>query len=59
MSMQSTDHRTTAQSLWRRNGLIWAGLMLLLTLTLILAYVPMGLLTPAAGIVIAIHPRRL
>jgi cytochrome c oxidase subunit 4 len=53
MSVQSTDHRTTAQRLWRRNGLIWAGLMLLLTLTLILAYVPMGLLTPAAGIVIA------
>lgn len=39
--------------LWRRNGLIWAALMLLLMLSLVLAYVPMGLFTPAAGVVIA------
>ena len=54
MSTQSTHPHDTPWRLWRRNGLIWAGLMLLLTLTLILAYVPMGLLTPAAGIVIAL-----
>jgi cytochrome c oxidase subunit 4 len=53
MSMQSTHPHTTAWRLWRRNGLIWAALMLLLALTLVLAYVPMGWLTPAAGIVIA------
>ena len=39
--------------LWRRNGLIWAALLLLLLLSLVLAYVPMGLFTPIAGILIA------
>jgi cytochrome c oxidase subunit 4 len=39
--------------LWRRNGLIWAALLLLLMLSLGLAYVPMGLFTPTAGILIA------
>jgi cytochrome c oxidase subunit 4 len=52
--MQSTHPLTTAWRLWRRNGLIWTALMLLLTVTLVLAYVPMGWLTPAAGIVIAL-----
>lgn len=33
--------------------MIWAALMLLLMLSLVLAYVPMGLFTPAAGVVIA------
>lgn len=42
-----------ASKIWRRNGLIWAVLMLLLLLTLALAYVPMGRLSPAIGIVIA------
>ena len=42
-----------AWKLWRRNGLIWAGLMILLLLTLAMAYVPMGKLSPAIGIVIA------
>jgi cytochrome c oxidase subunit 4 len=54
MSTQTTHPRTTAWRLWRRNGPIWAALMLLLALTLRLAYVPMGWLTPAAGIVIAL-----
>lgn len=52
----NTDHprpRITVWKLWRRNGLIWAALMSLLTLTLVLAYVPMGLLTPTVGIAIA------
>jgi cytochrome c oxidase subunit 4 len=48
-----TDPPITAWKLWWRNGLIWLALMGLLTLTLVLAYVPLGLLTPAAGIVIA------
>jgi cytochrome c oxidase subunit 4 len=43
----------TARKLWRRNGLIWAAPVLLLLLTLALAYVPMGKLSPAIGIVIA------
>jgi cytochrome c oxidase subunit IV len=41
------------RKLWRRNGLIWAGLMLLLLLTLTLAYVPMGKFAPAVAIGIA------
>ena len=53
MNTHNTHSRTIAWKLWRRNGLIWAALMLLLTLTLVIAYVPMGLVTPAAGIVIA------
>jgi cytochrome c oxidase subunit 4 len=50
---EQTRPRTTAWSLWRRNGLIWAALLLLLILSVVLAYVPMGLFTPAAGILIA------
>ena len=53
MSTQSTHPRTTAWRLWRRNRLIWAVLILLLALTLVLAYIPMGWLTPTAGIVVA------
>lgn len=53
MSTSSRRPRTTAGILWRRNGLIWAALLLLLLLSLVLAYVPMGLLTPAVGIAIA------
>ena len=44
----------TAGELWRRNGSIWAALMVLLALTLGLAYVPMGKLTTVAGIAIAL-----
>jgi cytochrome c oxidase subunit 4 len=43
----------TAWRLWRRNGLIWGALLVLLFSSLILAYVPMGLFTPTAGILIA------
>jgi cytochrome c oxidase subunit 4 len=53
MSADNAEPRTSAWTLWRRNGLIWAALLLLLLLSLLLAYVPMGLFTPAAGIVIA------
>ena len=53
MTTESTKPRTTAWELWRRNGLIWAGLLLLLLLSLVLAYVPMGVFTPTAGIAIA------
>ena len=54
MSSEGSKPRPTATILWRRNGLIWAALLLLLSLSLVLAYVPMGLFTPAAGIVIAV-----
>jgi len=48
-----TPARRTAWQLWRRNALVWGALMLLLLLSLMLAYIPMGVLTPASGIVIA------
>ncbi|QOZ78808.1 oxidase [Bradyrhizobium sp. CCBAU 53351] len=39
--------------LWVRNLLIWAALLVLLLLSLIAAYIPMGRITTATGIVIA------
>jgi cytochrome c oxidase subunit 4 len=54
MRREGNNPRAPAAILWRRNGLIWAALVLLLMLSLGLAYVPMGLFTPAAGIVIAV-----
>lgn len=39
--------------LWVRNLLIWAALLVLLLLSLIAAYIPMGRITTASGIVIA------
>ena len=53
MSTESTEPRMSTWKLWRRNGLIWATLLFLLILSLVLAYVPIGFFTPAAGIVIA------
>jgi cytochrome c oxidase subunit 4 len=53
MSGENASPRTSTGKLWRRNGLIWTALLLLLLLSLVLAYVPMGLFTPTAGIVIA------
>ena len=54
MSTESAKLERNVWKLWRRNGAIWAALLALLTLSLVLAYVPMGLFTPAAGIVIAV-----
>jgi cytochrome c oxidase subunit IV len=48
-----TEQQVSAWKLCRRNGLIWAALLCLLFLSLGLAYVPMGVFTPIAGIVIA------
>jgi cytochrome c oxidase subunit IV len=53
MSAEGTKARATAWKLWQRNGLIWVALMCLLALTVVLAYVPMGVFTPTAGIAIA------
>jgi cytochrome c oxidase subunit 4 len=53
MTAEKDGSGMLAWKLWRRNGLIWAALMLLLLLTLALAYVPVGKLSPAIGIVIA------
>ena len=53
MSTENDGRPALAAKLWRRNGLIWVALMLLLLLTLALAYVPMGTMSPATGIGIA------
>jgi cytochrome c oxidase subunit 4 len=53
VSAENTKDGVTAWKLWRRNGLIWTALLCLLFLSLALAYVPMGLFTPTAGILIA------
>ncbi|OSI60289.1 oxidase [Bradyrhizobium canariense] len=39
--------------LWARNLLIWAALLALLVLSLVAAYIPMGRMTTASGIIIA------
>jgi cytochrome c oxidase subunit IV len=54
MSAENAEPRISAWKLWRRNGLIWAVLLLLLILSLVLAYLPMGWFTPTVGIVIAL-----
>jgi cytochrome c oxidase subunit 4 len=54
MKAESTNSPLHASTLWRRNGTIWAALLILLLLSMVLAYVPMGLFTPAAGILIAV-----
>ena len=53
MSTESNGSYSQAGKLWRRNGQIWFALMLLLMLTLALAYVPLGELSPAIGVGIA------
>jgi cytochrome c oxidase subunit 4 len=53
MSTENNHARKTPWDFWRRNILIWAALMALLALSVVLAHVPMGALTGAAGIVIA------
>src|ERR1700710_2635149 len=53
MSTENDGRPALAAKLWRRNGLIWVALMFLLLLTLALAYVPMGPLSPATGVGIA------
>jgi cytochrome c oxidase subunit 4 len=50
---EGRQRASTAGRLWRRNVLVWAALLALLLLSLGIAYVPMGRITMAAGIVIA------
>jgi cytochrome c oxidase subunit 4 len=53
VSTRGSKGDVSALILWRRNLLIWAALLLLLFSSLFLAYIPMGLFTPTAGILIA------
>ena len=52
MSRDATEARS-AWSLWRRNLVIWAALLALLTLTLVLAYQPLGDLSIVVALGIA------
>jgi cytochrome c oxidase subunit IV len=47
------NQHLTASRLWRTNLVVWAALLALLLLSLAVAYVPMGRITTAAGIIIA------
>jgi cytochrome c oxidase subunit 4 len=51
---EQTQAQAPGTRFWLRNALIWAALLALLLLSLGIAYVPMGRVTTAAGIVIAI-----
>ena len=53
MSDDNAAPRVSVRQLWRRNGVIWAALLMLLLLSLGLAYVPMGRMTTVVGVVIA------
>lgn len=50
---ESSGQAPGAGRLWRRNLVIWAALLALLLLSLGIAYVPMGRITTASGIIIA------
>ena len=52
MSRDETEARSI-WSLWRRNLVIWAALLALLTLTLVLAYQPLGVLSIVVALGIA------
>ena len=54
MSTEGTSLHESPWKLWRRNGLIWAALMVLLFSSLGLAFVPMGVFTPISGVVVAV-----
>lgn len=47
------EERRAVRRLWTRNLLIWAALLALLLLSLLIAYIPMGRVTMASGIIIA------
>lgn len=52
-SADRKDASPSAWSLWRRNGLIWAALLVLLISTFGAAYVPMGALNTPVSLLIA------
>jgi cytochrome c oxidase subunit 4 len=50
----SRESRRAVRRLWAKNLVIWATLVALLLLSLCVAYIPMGRITTAAGIIIAV-----
>ena len=59
MKTEKAKSSPTAWMLWRRNGIIWVALLSLLTISLVLAYIPMGLFTPTSGIIVAVIKAKL
>jgi cytochrome c oxidase subunit 4 len=51
---ERTEASGAIRRLWGRNLLIWIALLALLAVSLVLAYIPMGRLTTAIGVVIAV-----
>jgi cytochrome c oxidase subunit 4 len=45
--------KPNAYAIWRRNGLVWLALLILLGLTFTIAHVPLGSFNVVAGLVIA------
>ncbi|OSI24829.1 cytochrome C oxidase subunit IV family protein [Bradyrhizobium canariense] len=48
------SHPSRSSALWVRNGIIWLALLALLLLSMFLAYIPMGPVTVASGIIVAV-----
>ena len=51
--MSDADDAPRLGRLWIRNGIVWAALMALLTLTIVCAYLPLGPFNTPIGVVIA------
>jgi cytochrome c oxidase subunit 4 len=51
---ERTEASGAIRRLWGRNLLIWIALLALLAVSLVLAYIPMGRLTTAISVVIAV-----
>ena len=49
----SAEKKTSARSLWLRNGAVWLALLVLLGITLTAAYMPLGRLNLVTGLAIA------
>ncbi len=52
--MTSAESHPSNRRLWTKNLLIWAALLALLLTSLVVAYIPMGRITIASGVIIAV-----
>jgi cytochrome c oxidase subunit IV len=48
------SHPSSSSALWVKNGIIWVALLALLLLSMFLAYIPMGPITVASGVIVAV-----
>jgi cytochrome c oxidase subunit 4 len=54
MTVVDRQPKRRSYALWLKNVIVWASLLGLLLLSLFLAYIPMGAVTVASGIAVAI-----